>query len=203
MKSLFTNIVLFIVLAVTLSSLAGCPATDTSKNSANETKSGTNETKKQDDNAYPPAPAAIAQAEIKLLDGKTFKLEEQKGKVILFNLWGIWCGPCIAEMPNLVEMQTKYKDKNFEIVGLNVGDDNGNPETEEAVKAFVEKKQLNYTIGYADRPLFEEFARVGQMAGVPISVLINRNGKMVGIFQGGGVKVLNTMKDTIEKTVSE
>lgn len=173
------------------------------KGPAGETTLGSNEAKKADDSGYPPPPAAIAQAEIKMVDGSTFKLEDKKGKVVLFNLWGIWCGPCIQEMPHLVELQEKYKDKNFEIIGLNVGDEDGNPETAENINAFVQKQRLNYQIGYADRKLFEEFAKVSKLAGVPQSVLISRDGKMTGVFSGGGPRVIGQLKETVDKMMSE
>ncbi|MET0753267.1 MAG: TlpA disulfide reductase family protein [Pyrinomonadaceae bacterium] len=205
MKDLFKSFIVFIALSVVFSSLLACRPASPEQGSTGEVDSNTNTTdaKKKDDKGYPPMPSAIAQTEIKLLDGKTFKLEDQKGKVILFNLWGIWCGPCIAEMPHLVETQEKYRDKNFEIIGLNVGDEDGNVESEEAIKAFAEKQKLNYQLGYADRKLFDEFARVSKMAGVPISILVNREGKMTGIFQGGGPRVVNLMKTTVEKTINE
>jgi thiol-disulfide isomerase/thioredoxin len=205
MKDLFKNLIVFTALSVIFSSLLACPTASTNNSTTGEVDTNTNTTdaKKKDDKGYPPMPSAIAQTEIKMLDGKTFKLEDQKGKVILFNLWGIWCGPCREEMPHLIETQEKYRDKNFEIIGLNVGDNDGNPESEEAIKAFAEKMKLNYQLGYADRKLFDEFARVSKMAGVPISVLVNREGKMTGIFQGGGPRVVNLMKETVEKTINE
>jgi thiol-disulfide isomerase/thioredoxin len=203
MKDLFKNFIVFIALSVVFSSLLACPTKTTENGTTGETDSNTTDAKKKDDKGYPPMPSAIAQAEIKMLDGSTLKIEDKKGKVVLLNLWGTWCGPCIAEMPSLIEMQEKYKDKNFEIIGLNIGDGEGNPESEEKVKEFVEKKQLNYSIGYADRKLSNEFMRVGQMAGVPLSILVNREGKITNIFQGGGPRILNSMKETVEKTINE
>ena len=206
MKDLFKNFTLFVALSIIFSALTACrPTSSSPQGPVDETKSNsvTAETKKTDESGYPPPPAGIAQAEIKMVDGSTFKLEEKKGKVILFNLWGIWCGPCIQEMPHLIELQEKYKDKNFEIIGLNVGDEDGQPETAENINAFVQKHNLNYQIGYADRKLFEEFARVSKLAGVPQSVLINRSGKMINIFAGGGPNVINSLKETVAKEMSE
>jgi thiol-disulfide isomerase/thioredoxin len=200
MKNLFINVILFVALSVIFS---GCPSASTQKGPYPTNDVEPNTTEKKDNKVFPPPPAAIAQAEYKMLDGSTFKLEDKKGKVVLFNLWGIWCPPCIAEMPHLIEMQEKYKDKNFEIIGLNVGDGDGNTESAEAIKAFVEKKKLNYQIGYIDRPLFEEFTSVAKMAGVPISVLINRDGKMTNVFAGGGPRLIEQMKQAVDKTVSE
>ena len=56
------------------------------------------------------------------LDGKAFTLADSKGKVILLNFWATWCGPCRAEIPDLIELQTKYKDQ-LQIIGLTVDDE--------------------------------------------------------------------------------
>jgi thiol-disulfide isomerase/thioredoxin len=202
MKDLIKNFTIFALLCIVFSSLSGCRTASTQKGPDGEFDPVVStDTKKKGD--YPPAPAAIAQAEIKMVDNAVFKLEDKKGKVILFNLWGIWCQPCIREMPHLVELQEKYKDKNFEIIGLNVGDQDMQPESDDAIKAFAEKQKLNYQLGYADSKLFEEFIKVSKMAGVPQSLLINRDGKLIGVFTGGGQNVISSMKETVEKAVGE
>ncbi len=150
------------------------------------------------DSEYPAPPEKIAAAEFKLIDGSTFSLEESKGKVILINLWATWCGPCRKEMPELVAMQNEYRDKGFEIIGLDT-----DPETTEEIKEFAEKLKLNYKLGWADRELVEEFFTLGQMNGIPQSFLINRNGKLTGIFQGGSDRVIEKMKETVAKVINE
>jgi len=203
MKNLLWNFTLFIALVFAFSGLTGCPTATTEKNPTPEpsSNSDTAETKEKGETNYPPLPSAIAQAELKMVDGTTYKIEDQKGKVVLINLWATWCGPCRAEMPHLVEMQEKYRDRNFEIIGLDVGTD-GVPETAEAITAFAQDMKLNYKLGWADNKLNNEFVRLAQMAGIPISVLVNREGKMTGIFTGGGPSVVKKMKETVEKTVN-
>ncbi|MCP6726223.1 TlpA family protein disulfide reductase, partial [Klebsiella pneumoniae] len=56
------------------------------------------------------------------LDGKEIILDAYKGKVVLLNFWATWCGPCRAEIPSLIKLQTKYKDQ-MQIIGMNVDDD--------------------------------------------------------------------------------
>jgi thiol-disulfide isomerase/thioredoxin len=211
MKNTLTNFVLFAALIVALSSFTACNTASTEKKGAvievapNASKVAANAAPVEIKDAanFPPVPSGLYQAQITDLEGKTFKLEDKKGKVVLVNLWAIWCGPCIAEMPHLREMQEKYQDKNFEVLGLNTGDDNGDTESVENIKAFIEDKKLNYPIGYADEKFVSEMMRVTRMGGIPQSILINRDGKMTGIFKGGGQRVISEMKQSVEKLMNE
>lgn len=199
MKNLFANLILFFALSIAFSGLTACtnPAS-TQKSSDGENTTIVNDSTVAKKGDYPPVPVGIIQAEIKDLEANTFKLEDKKGKVVLVNLWATWCGPCIAEMPDLIEMQEKHKDKEFEIIGLNADD-----ETPEEIKAFAEKHKLNYQLGYAHNKLRAEMLKITRLAGIPQSILINREGKLTGVFTGGGKGVVSKMKEAVEKTVNE
>lgn len=192
MKKLF----LFALLAVTVAFVASC---DTSTEA---TKNPDAKTEKEGSSEYPPAPKAIATADIEMLDGEEFKLEDQKGKVVLINLWAVWCMPCIKEIPHLNEMQEKYKDKGFVVVALNTGDDLGEKESVENVRRFVKKHDMRYPVGWSDEELTGAFFELGQMNGIPQNFLINREGELTGIFQGGGPKVIAMMEENVEKVVN-
>ncbi len=203
MKNLTGNLILFVVLSVAFSSFTACTNTaSTQKGPVDEEASSSNSSSEQTKTVYPPAPTGIMLTEIDDLEGNKFKLEDKKGKVVLINLWAIWCGPCIGEMPHLVEMQEKYKDKDFEVVGLNTGNEDFQIEPADNIKAFAEKQNLNYQLGYADNKLVSEFVKISRMQGIPQTILINREGQLTGVFTGGGAGVLNKMKATVEKTVN-
>ena len=55
---------------------------------------------------------------LKTVDGRLFKLSENKGKVILLNFWGTWCGPCRREIPDFNKLHKKYRKNGLEIVGI-------------------------------------------------------------------------------------
>jgi thiol-disulfide isomerase/thioredoxin len=145
---------------------------------------------------YPPAPEAIRNAEIELIDGTKFKLSDKKGKVVLVNLWATWCGPCRFEMPELVKMQEAYKDKDFEVIGLDV-----DPEPVEEIQSFAKKMELNYQLGWAERELVIEFFNISGTEGIPQSFLLNRNGELTGVFFGANESVIKKMKETVAKVV--
>jgi thiol-disulfide isomerase/thioredoxin len=195
MKILLKNITVFIVLAFASSSLISC--TKTADSSSGSTANANSATAKNIDS--PPMSAAIMKAEIKAIDGDNFKLEDKKGKVILVNLWAIYCQPCIAEMPELVALQDKYRGNNFEIIGLDSNDE----ETPDDIREFAKKMKLNYQLGYADARMMNDFLKVTKFGGIPQSYLIDREGRLRNVFVGGGTKNVNLIKESVEKVVNE
>ena len=55
--------------------------------------------------------------------GEAVRLSDQRGKVVLLNFWGYWCGPCVSEMPVLIELHERFKDKGLAVVGVHVDGD--------------------------------------------------------------------------------
>lgn len=154
------------------------------------------EKSKKDD--FPPAPDGIVKSDLRALEGENFKIGDFKGDVVLVNLWATWCAPCIKEMPHLIALQEKYGEKGFRVVGLNTDD-----ESVEDVKAFVEKQNLNYKIGWANEDVQKDFYGITELPGIPQSIIINRNGNMTGVFRGGGPEVIEKMIETVDKTMAE
>lgn len=107
------------------------------------------------------------------LDGKTFRLSDQKGKVVLVNFWATWCGPCKMEMPDLIALQSEYASKGFTVIGL-ADDDLAH------VADFVPKAGLNYPVMIKPEGAQEAYGATG----LPTSVLVDRNGKVVYAMQG-------------------
>ena len=194
MKYLFKNIAVFITLSVLLSAFVACSKTTSSPDA---TADATNSAAAKNSD-FPPAPSSVMQAEIKDVDGNTFKLEDKKGKVVLVNLWATWCGPCRAEMPDLIALQDKYREQNFEIIGLDSDD-----ESPEEIKSFAKKMNLNYQLGYADGKLMNDFLKISKFGGIPQSYLIDREGRLRGVFVGGGTTNVDKIKAEVEKVVAQ
>src|SRR5699024_8583571 len=53
--------------------------------------------------------------EVELVNGESFQLSRQKGKVVLLNIWATWCTPCHEETPEFVDLYTEYRDQGLEI----------------------------------------------------------------------------------------
>lgn len=200
----FTKIVsLFVLLTIIVSCFVGCSGSNSSNQTnvnSNETigngETESNNTSKED---FPAVASDIMQADLKSLDGKTFKLQDLKGKTVLINFWATWCGPCRAEMPELVKLQEKYKDKGFEVIGVN-----SDPEdTPAAIKAFGEKMNLNYKLAQSELSFFDQFLKLSKFDGIPQSFLIDGEGKLRGMFLGGGPKTIEKVKDNVAKLLGD
>ena len=206
MKEIITNLALFIVFCFTFSGLTACTgnltdvANDNRANSATYVNTPAKESKSKD---YPPLAAGLAEADFELLDGTKFKVSDKKGKVLMLNIWGTWCGPCRAEMPHLIEMQDKHGPQGFEVIGLNIGDGSGTPETNEQIKAFATAMKLNYTLARSPNSATAQFYQITKQQVVPQTLLIDREGHLRGVFIGGGERIYNSMKTTLEKVMSE
>lgn len=150
-----------------------------SDNSSAGTNANTSDTTSSEKDKYPTVPAEIMQAKNNTSDGKSLKLADYKGKILILNLWATWCGPCRMEMPELVKISREYKDKGVEVVGLSVEEQE---ETDLAVKRFGEQMKIPYRLGWTN-----EVVQIGLMQGngsIPQTFVINPEGKLTAVFRG-------------------
>jgi thiol-disulfide isomerase/thioredoxin len=206
MKNIFQITSTFVLATLAFSALTGCGGGSGNVNTASTSNTVTTANSQPAANRsseYPPLASGLAQAELELLDGTKFTIADHKGKVLLLNIWGTWCGPCRAEMPHLVALKEQYGPEGFEILGLNVGDGQGSPEPNDLVQPFVAKMGLNYVIARIPNPAMREFYKITKQDVVPQTLLVDREGHLRGVFVGGGGKVIESMKQTLEKTLAE
>ena len=112
--------------------------------------------------------------ELKDLEGKKLSSAELKGKVVLVDIWGTWCGPCRIEIPHLVELQKKYGKKGLVVVGL-AFEGKAGEEAVRKVKQFAEKAGINYPLAVIDRAFLQ---RIPNFRGFPTLIFCDRAGKV-------------------------
>ena len=147
---------------------------------------------------YPKLASSVATAEIKGLDGAVFNLNDKAGKVILVNLWATWCGPCRFEIPALVKMQERHGPQGFEVLGLNTDD-----EEVQAINDFSTGLGVNYPMAYADTKLQAAMLKISKFPGIPQSFLIDRDGRLRGVFRGANPADIRKMEEVVAKVVNE
>lgn len=123
-------------------------------------------------------PATAWEAPLNTIEGKPFKLGDLKGKVLVLSLWATWCGPCRNEVPELVQMQSEYGPRGFEIIGLDIDPESDSPEE---VKAFMKEFKINYKVAFAERDLALSLMRGGN---IPQSLVVARDGRVIIHFTG-------------------
>jgi thiol-disulfide isomerase/thioredoxin len=131
-----------------------------------------------------PLPTA-PDATFKDLDGKDVALASLKGKVVVLNFWATWCEPCQVEIPWMIDLQQKYSEKGFTILGAAMDD-----EGKSVVEPYVQKTEfdvdghrmkMNYPIVIGDDDVASKF---GGLIGLPTTVVITRDGKIAKRFIG-------------------
>ena len=128
-----------------------------------------------------PLPASVLNMELKDLDGKSFKLSDYAGKVVIVNIWATWCGPCRVEIPELIKLSNDYKSRGVELIGVT----NEDPVEDGAkVKDFVAKQNIPYRIVWGT-----ESYSLGLMQGnvrnvIPQSFVIAGDGRVIAHMTG-------------------
>jgi thiol-disulfide isomerase/thioredoxin len=116
---------------------------------------------------------------LKDMNGVDVKLAAFKGKPIVLNFWATWCGPCRAEIPSLVELNTQYgqEGKDVVILGISVDD------PIEKLKPYASQMKMNYPVlvGAGREDVQDAF---GPLWGIPVTVFIDRNGKIAKKHSG-------------------
>ena len=117
-----------------------------------------------------------------LLSGKPFDQKSLAGKVVLVDFWATWCGPCVAEIPNVIEQYEKYRDQGFEVVGVSLDEDR------EALEKFVAEQKIPWPILY-EKPEGEGWrhplATFYGISGIPTVILIGRDGNVITLNARG------------------
>lgn len=108
---------------------------------------------------------------LKDVDNTPVKLTSLKGKVVLLDFWATWCGPCKIEIPWFIEFQKRYGASGLQVVGVSVDD----PLSK--LKPYVAQMKMNYLVlqGLDHDDMQDAF---GPFMGIPVTVVISRDGKM-------------------------
>ncbi len=112
---------------------------------------------------------------------KVVTLASMQGKVILLNLWATWCAPCRKEMPALDALQSELGGKTFDVVAVNI--DTRHPDKP---RAWLVDNNITKLAYYSDpeAKVFQDLKRIGQVVGMPTTLLIDAKGCQLGVLHG-------------------
>ncbi len=119
---------------------------------------------------------------LKDVTGKTVKLSDYRGKVVLLNFWATWCEPCQEEIPWFVDFEHSFKDRNFAVLGVSMDDDGW-----DSVKPFLEHNKINYRVVIGTEEVSEKFGHIDGLQGIdalPTTFIIDREGRIDAEYRG-------------------
>ncbi len=108
--------------------------------------------------------------------GAKHSLKDYFGKFVVINLWATWCGPCVKEMPSLARLQIDYKDKGLAVLAIS---------EDHAISDAIDFYNSHAISAF--EPLTDTDHHIMQLIGaqgIPTSVLVDKNGKIVKILEG-------------------
>jgi len=124
------------------------------------------------------APSVQAQAgdeppdfSAKDISGRALKLSDFKGKVVLLDFWATWCPPCRVEVPSLLEIFRKFKDKEFVLISVSLDRDL------QAARQFVKDKGMGW-VHIIDQEAGRAIAGLYEVEYIPSTFVIGRQGKI-------------------------
>jgi thiol-disulfide isomerase/thioredoxin len=135
------------------------------------------------------------------LNGKKVSLQDFKGRVVLLDFWGTWCGPCREAIPHLIELYKKRHASGLEIVGFSYERDaTSESQAVEIVKKFVETNSVPYPCLLGDEATIKQ---VPGFHGFPTTVIIDRAGKVRLFITENSAQSVELLSDAVRVLLAE
>ena len=106
--------------------------------------------------------------------GKPLSIASYKGKVVLVDFWATWCGPCRAELPNVIATYKKYHDQGFEIIGVSLDQDQAK------LTGFTKSMNMTWPQFFDGQGWQNKLAVNYGIESIPATYLLDGNGKIIG-----------------------
>ena len=125
------------------------------------------------------------------VDGRDVDLAKMQGKVVLVDFWATWCGPCVAEVPNVKKTYEELHPKGFEIVGISFDQDKSKLED------FVKKQDMTWPQYFDGEGWGNKFGKQYGITGIPAMWLVDKKGNLRDMNARGGLdeKVQELLKE--------
>lgn len=114
---------------------------------------------------------------LETISGKSFRLSDHRGDVVVLNFWATWCGPCRYEIPRFIELQRRYDDQNLQFVGVALQRGAG----AERVRRYAQHIGINYPVGVDDNTISQQYGGVRRL---PTTFVIGPQGEIRKRFLG-------------------
>lgn len=125
------------------------------------------------------------------VDGRDVDLSKMQGKVVLIDFWATWCGPCVAELPNVLKAYKDLHPKGFEIVGISLDSDKAK------LESFVKERGMEWPQFFDGLGWKNEISSKYGINSIPAMWLVNKKGMVVSTNARGG------LEEKVQKLLAE
>jgi thiol-disulfide isomerase/thioredoxin len=125
------------------------------------------------------------------VDGREVDLSKMRGKVVLIDFWAVWCGPCVAELPNVIKAYETLHPKGFEIIGISLDQDKAKLET------FVKDKGMAWPQYFDGKGWKNDISSQYGINSIPAMWLVDKKGMVVSTNARG------KLEELVEKHLAE
>ncbi len=113
---------------------------------------------------------------LKDADGRTIRLSDCRGQVVVLNFWATWCPPCRVEIPWFVEFQRAYRDRGFTVIGVSLDEGGWDP-----VRPFLARHKVNYPVAIGGEDVTRSY---GGVESLPTTLIVDRQGRIAATHVG-------------------
>jgi len=137
--------------------------------------------------------------DVPTIDGRTVKLSDYRGKVLVVDFWATWCPPCRQETPQLARIAKENQARGVEVLGMHI-DDRGRS-TPQAIRKFIDDFGINYTVGMATDDMFAAYLGTEDDT-IPQTLVFNRKGQVVLHLSGYSDSHARALDEAINRAIA-
>ena len=147
----------------------------------------------------PGSTSVPADFDIRTVDGRTIKLSDYRGKVLVMDFWATWCPPCKQQTPQLARLARENHDRGLEVIGMHI-DDRGRSSPQD-IRKFIDNYGITYTVGMATDDMFTSYLGAEDHT-IPQTLVFGRDGRLIKHLIGYSQSHGKTLDEAVNQALA-